>query len=580
MTEPTIEELEPTPSAAPVARPVASRGRVGLRWIVALVVVALVLAATAAGAWYLAGSSGDSTLAGWAPADSIAYAEARLDLPGDQRQQLGNVLAHFPGFKDQSILDDKIAEAFDRAIRQATSDKHDYSTEIRPWFGGEIAVTMGPLGSVDAQTTTRPPARVLLLASTKDRAATDAWVTKLAADSGTPLTTDTYKGVTLRTGQGDTSAVAVLDRVLLAGDSASVRAAIDTGGTGGVASNEQFRAASQRLTGDHLAAGFMNLRAYLDTYRQAAVASGASPDAMDPTLLDLVPGWVAWDVRATNGDAITGRSVVPHLAANPLTARGQSGLTAHIPGSAFAVVDAHEYGSVLKHVLDTWRSTPSMASAMKSVDQALGFLGGEDAAIGWIGEIAIVGARDGDGVTAGLLVSPKDRASADSFARQVRNLIALGGGSAGVTSHDEDHNGTTVTIVDAGDAAQRLGAAASTPLLTSGRLEIAFAVRDDLVAVGPPAFVTSALDASGGNALAADARFSTAIDRVAADSPVSGWVDVTAIRGMIEARLPAGAERDRYERDLKPYATPFDMLAFGAAAGSDVDAGTFTLITK
>src|SRR4051794_13700083 len=381
--EPTIEEIDTAPTGAAVTRPVAGRGRVGLRWAVALVVVALLVAATGAGAWYLAGSSGTSSLAGWAPSDSVVYAEARIDLPGDQRQQLGNVLAHFPGFKDQGILDEKIAEAFDRAIRASTNDKHDYSTDIRPWFGGELAFAVGPLPNMDAGSEPRPDVRFLVLAATKDRAATEAWIGKVEAESGTQSTTESYGGQTLRTtskGDGRAASIAVLDRVLVAGDTASVKAAIDTHGSAGLSANRDFAAANERLTGDHLGSSYVNLRAYTDWALRLGVARGAPAGTLDPKIVDLVPTWLVSDLRATDGDAITGRTVSAHTA-SPLIARGPGALTAHIPSSAFAVVDAHEYGTSLKAMLDLWRSVPSMSNAVKSVDQALGFLGGEDAAI-------------------------------------------------------------------------------------------------------------------------------------------------------------------------------------------------------
>ncbi len=586
-TGPTIEEIEPIPTTASVARPVEPGGRFGLRWIVALVVVALVAAASAAGAWYLAGSTGTSSLAGWTPSDSIVYAEARLDLPGDQRQQLGNFLAHLPGFKDQSILDDKIAEALDRSISGLTSGSHDYGTEIRPWFGGEIAVSVGPLPTVDENAHTAPRIRALLLASTKDRAATDAWVGRLLTESGVTVRSDTYKGVTLRVtgGDGQQAAVGVLDKVLLVGDVDSVKASIDTGGTAGLAANADFKGGTDRLAGDHLGASYVNLRAYFDWIRRIGGGSsvaGVSSGTLDPKLLALVPAWVATDIRATDGDALTTRSVMPHASGIPVIARGASVLTPHIPASAFAVVDAHDFGTAVKAGLDLERTLPSMSDAMKMVDRALGVLGGEDAAIGWIGEVALVASRDGDGVTGGILVSPRDRSKADALARQVRNLIALGGGSAGVSSHDEEHGGTTITIVDAGDLRRFLGAGdLGAPLPAAGQhAEVAFAVRDDIVAIGAPAFVRSALDASGGGALAASARFTTAVGRVGADSPVQGWVDLTAVRELAERTMPAGADHDRYDHDVKPYLVPFDMLAFGSVPASDVDSTTFSVITR
>src|ERR1051325_2646769 len=91
---------------------VAVRGgpRSRLRWGIALLVVALV-AGSASAAWILmSGGSQTSPLRAYAPAGSLAYAEIRGDLPGDQRAQLGAFLSHFPGFADQSNLELKLSE--------------------------------------------------------------------------------------------------------------------------------------------------------------------------------------------------------------------------------------------------------------------------------------------------------------------------------------------------------------------------------------------------------------------------------------------------------------------------------------
>jgi hypothetical protein len=409
MTEPvpTIEEIEPAISRAPVARAVEPRGgRFGLRWAIALVVVALLVATSVAGAWLLAGNASTSSLAGWVPSDSVVYIEGRLDLPGDQRQQLGNVLAHFPGFRDQSILDEKIAESFDQAIRAGTTGGHDYSTEIRPWFGGEIAASVASLPEPTSDGSAGAP-RGLLLATTKDPTATAAWIHELASDASVSLTDQTYGGATIRvaTQGSERSGVAIVDGVLIAGDLDSVKAAIDTHGSAGLAANADFATAMDGLDGDHLGALFVNMRAYLDWAVGLASSMGGG-SSMPDELLRLTPAWVAADVRASNGDAISSRFAAPHVAAMPVVASGASALVGHIPANALLVLDAHDYGTIAHTMLDVWRSSPSMAESMKMIDTGLGVLGGEDAALDWIGEVALVVTPEGDAAAGGLLASP------------------------------------------------------------------------------------------------------------------------------------------------------------------------------
>ena len=106
--------------------------------LVALVVVAL----SAAGLFALVGTSSNAVVAAWTPADAVVYVEVRGDLPGDQRQNLGRFLAHFPGFADQASLETKLDETLDKLVNKASDGKHDWTKEIKPWFGGQVAVSM------------------------------------------------------------------------------------------------------------------------------------------------------------------------------------------------------------------------------------------------------------------------------------------------------------------------------------------------------------------------------------------------------------------------------------------------------
>ena len=113
---------------APVQPVTVARGpRPGVRWAVALVVVALVVATASAAFIALAGAGAPSTVAAWAPADSAIFAEARVDLPGDQRAKLAEFLSAFPGFADQSALETKLDEIYDKLAHEASASV-DYST--------------------------------------------------------------------------------------------------------------------------------------------------------------------------------------------------------------------------------------------------------------------------------------------------------------------------------------------------------------------------------------------------------------------------------------------------------------------
>src|SRR4051794_967687 len=99
-------------AADPIARPEvpveevrppggASGGR--RRWIAGGAVAVAAVAATAAAVFVL-GSRPTPEALRYIPGDSSVVVELRFDVPGDQLQKVGNLLAHFPGFKDQSSL--------------------------------------------------------------------------------------------------------------------------------------------------------------------------------------------------------------------------------------------------------------------------------------------------------------------------------------------------------------------------------------------------------------------------------------------------------------------------------------------
>src|SRR5512135_2022075 len=112
----------------PVSRhlPASAGGPARWRWAVALLVVVLAATATIAGGVLLTGARPTSTVARWAPADSLVYVELRPDLPGGQRDQLAAFLSAFPGFADRSTLEQKLTEIYDRLLSNASKGRQSY----------------------------------------------------------------------------------------------------------------------------------------------------------------------------------------------------------------------------------------------------------------------------------------------------------------------------------------------------------------------------------------------------------------------------------------------------------------------
>jgi hypothetical protein len=114
-------------------------------------------------------------------------------------------------------------------------------------------------------------------------------------------------------------------------------------------------------------------------------------------------------------------------------------------------------------------------------------------------------------------------------------------------------------------------------------VQLSWAVTDDLVVIGlGPEFVKHVLDTDPSTSLAENDRFSSVIDRTGKDNAGLTFVDVTAIRAVIE-ELPYRelTELDRYEREVKPFLEPFDVLGGSTViGGSNPDKATFLMTVK
>jgi hypothetical protein len=158
----------------------------------------------------------------------------------------------------------------------------------------------------------------------------------------------------------------------------------------------------------------------------------------------------------------------------------------------------------------------------------------------------------------------------------------------GIELRDEAYAGTTITIVDLGELSDLAGLAGMAGVspemlgtdLPAGRVELAFAVTDNVVVLGSgPGFVRSVLDTTPDTSLARNDRYEALIARVGQGTG-SGFVDITAIRELIEGALTNAdaAERAEYETNIKPFLVPFDAMAASNAIVGEVNRST-TIVT-
>jgi hypothetical protein len=580
---------EPAPAPAsvetvvvPVSRP--SRAR----WVVALVVVALVATASVAAAMLLTGRAPDSVVLGWTPRDSVTYMEVRLDLPGDQRGHVGAFLSKFPGFADQAAVESKVAEVLDRIVSSASSGDKTYTRDVAPWFDGQIAVSASAfpdpsfgLGGLGAAATPR----VLVLVTIKDAVAARTWFTAQMKDVTTR--TESYGSTDLTiVAQGDTEfafAIAA-DRVALVGDIASVKAALDTGGSAGLGAEAGLRAALAAAGNDHVGFMYVHLRAYLEWARDLAesMPGMGSPFELSDTLVALYPDWVGMRARV-EPDGLVFDVVTPHVDSPALRANAPTALADRIPAAAVVVVEGHAVGQSIKEAIDLYRDMPGTAEVFTEFDQAAGILGGVDGLLGWIGDGALVVDRTAGGVDGGLLIAPTDPAAASRLMTTLRSFVSFGGASMGITIRDESHGSAIITTIDVTEAVGTVGGFdPGMEMPFAGPYRLAYTVTDDLVVIGAtPEFVGRVLDTSAGTSLSSSARFTELMDRIGRPNVGITFVDLTAIRELVEGALPGDPEMlAMYERDIKPFMLPFDALAQATVVGGDIDRSTFVITVK
>ena len=600
---PTAGPAEDVGGAAvtPVAAAATDRPRTTrTRWIAAIAIVAVLAIATGAAAMLLTGASPTATVTGYVPSDSVMYGEVRLDLPGDQARQVGEFLSHFPGFADQAALDTKLDEVLDQLISDMPEGEQTFTKDIKPWFDGELAFAVGPLPSGLA--TQDPEAamadgRALVLLSIKDEALARAWFADVLSQSGATPTTETYEGVELTVFKDPdvaavAAAIAIVDgKVAVMGDLASVKSAIDTKGDGGLDDTEAYKAASTAMDGDHIGFFFVDMRA-LVTAATALTEDLASAPPVSSALLALVPDWAAGRLRV-EGDALVVDTATPHVEGAPgPDANRPNGVPEWAPTGTILLAAGNDYGATVQETIALYRQDPNLGEIFTSIDQAAGVLGGTDAIFGWMGDAGIVVARDGSDVEGGLVVLPTDAAAGKQLLTTIRSFAQLGGGG-GIEVREEDYAGTTITIIDLGSASDLIGMAGAlgggaiptdpgaTPGLPEGNVELAYAATDSVVVVGSgPDFVKSVLDAGAGTSLADDARFDGLVERVGTDHTGLTFLDVTAVREVVESQMASLPATDvaEYEESIKPFLTPFDAVVAATTLGGDLDS-THAVIT-
>jgi hypothetical protein len=290
---------------------------------------------------------------------------------------------------------------------------------------------------------------------------------------------------------------------------------------------------------------------------------------------DWATPWVAAAFRASNG-AFVVDTRSPHVAAAGAPKNSESKLPGLVPPTTVVLAEGHNVGESLAMLKAELAKDPQLADAVKQIDDALGIVGGFDAATGWMDEVGIAITRDGDTIGGGLVITPTDAAAAEKLMNQLKAFVQLGGAQAGLSVTDEDYNGATITVIDLSGLAGMAESLSPGTTLPSD-LKVAFTVTDDVVALGYGTdFVKGVLDARTGDSLAKQERFATALAQAGKSHASLLWLDIAGVRDFVEGMVPSDMKGD-YDENAKPYLQAFDSLISTQVPGESIDSGTLII---
>ncbi len=227
------------------------------RLVIALTtLLALIGAAVVAGYLFVFGPSVDRA-ARMAPADTLMYASVSLTPSTGQQLSLADLLTRLPGFADRASLPEKLDELIQKGFGATGID---YRADVKPWVGDQLAMALVPGGGAAGIAGGQPALFVMV----RDHQAADAAIGRIAASSGSTVSTESYDGqtITVLAGGSVTGRATIDDGVLIVtADAATMRTLIDVtaGRSDRLADAASFRSAMARLPGDRLAALYLDI---------------------------------------------------------------------------------------------------------------------------------------------------------------------------------------------------------------------------------------------------------------------------------------------------------------------------------
>lgn len=558
--------------------PVVHVGAARSRWALAVVAAVAALAVAiggVVGAFVVSGrgfGAGVGSAASYVPADAFVYMELRLDLPGDQRAMLRAVLDRFGDLNPDSVLGTELGKTLDDALAKSKAPFR-YTTDVAPWFDGQLAVAMTDYPSTADPAKMTFPSTVALL-GLRDAAAATSLADRLRAElqkQGSQFTSETHGATQVWSLVTDASSVPMkpgfayavtTDHLLMGSSSASVTTALDihAGTSPALAGRDDVDRLASRLPADRV--GFISVD-YAPVWKQLrADAERSSPGLgkLFETFAAATPSFAVGAARI-EADRLAFTSLSDAATGTFAPENGERKLARWIPGNAIFVSEGGKLGTKLEQGVIALKSGLGTAGpSIEQIGQAEAALGGKlESFVSWIGDGALVAGWDGGQPYGGLVLVPTDVAAARQRLGQLAALASLGAGQQGSAikvSHE------TVAGVDV--TTFRSGAAASADTSIGGffpSVVLQYAITDQRVLIGlGDRFVGRALQLQEADSLAASQRYLSALNEVGGTNNAGAtFIDLAALRTAIETAIPAESKAD-HARQIQPYLTPFDYL--------------------
>jgi hypothetical protein len=552
-------------------RPAAPRRPHVWRWTIAfLVSISMILGISGIAVVAQTGSTGGPT---FLPATAIAYGEIRLDLPGEQRDQLAEFMSHFPGFADPATFDTKLDELLNTALSSASGGAATWTGNIEPWSDGQFALGVLTVPTTAQMSTEGETPSLVAALGVKDRTALEAQIATLL--TAEPISTQLYGDTTITT-RGDTS-YAVTDEYLLVSPSAEdLKVSLDVlaGTLPSLAESAEFQAAMAGTPADHLAEVYLSVASFKPLLVEQLAAQDGG--AMLVGLLDSLPNWVSAYAQVA-GDHVTVAGSTQFPSADLVPAVRATDIAAHFPAGSLLFVEVHDVGRtidmLLAQIKEQLAADPDTAQVVAGFEQQLGTT--MDKFLDVVDDAGFGVSFDAQQLSGGIVATLSDEPLAARRIQGILGLLAIASGAADApfSVSTEDVNGVRVTTITL------QGAAAAEFATMPIEPKFSVAVTGGHLYLGLGDFAATAVAQDPQTSLATDPRYVTAITEAGTPNAGVVWLDLAAVVTLAEG-MGMMANTPDYTTEIKPFADALDTFVAAATVEGDITSLKALLFVK